>query len=128
MSMECFERVDALHAHEKALRSIKVTDGDSLCAYLKGFWEFIYNYKMFGCVYDIYDDGIELGGNTVLSSRVSLPWSGMLCNCVQFFPTYEWKWRISSPSQMVTVAIRCGCDTTSPAPIRNPASMARRPG
>lgn len=61
MSMECFERADALHAHEKTLRSIKVTDADSLCAYLKGFWEFIYNYKMFGCVYDIYDDGIELG-------------------------------------------------------------------
>ncbi|HJB56567.1 MAG TPA: ester cyclase [Candidatus Flavonifractor intestinipullorum] len=60
MSMVCFERADALHAHEKALRAIQVTDADSLCAYLKGFWEFIYNHKMFGCVYDIYADGIEL--------------------------------------------------------------------
>lgn len=58
--MICFERADALHAHEAALRTLEVTDGDSLCAYLKGFWEFIYNHKMFGCVYDIYDDGIEV--------------------------------------------------------------------
>ena len=49
--MICFERADALHAHEKALRAIQVTDADTLCAYLKGFWEFIYNHKMFGCVY-----------------------------------------------------------------------------
>ena len=58
--MICFERADALHAHEKALRAIQVTDADTLCAYLKGFWEFIYNHKMFGCVYDIYSDDIEL--------------------------------------------------------------------
>ena len=56
--MICFERADALHAHEKALRAIQVTDADTLCAYLKGFWEFIYNHKMFGCVYDIYSDDI----------------------------------------------------------------------
>lgn len=60
MSMVCFQLADELHAHEKALRAIEVTDADSLCAYLKGFWEFIYNHKMFGCVYDIYDDGIEV--------------------------------------------------------------------
>lgn len=60
MSMECFELSDALHEHEKMLRSIEITDAESLCAYLKGFWEFIYNHKMFGCVYDIYDDSIEL--------------------------------------------------------------------
>ena len=58
--MICFERADALHAHEKALRAIQVTDADTLCAYLKGFWEFIYNHKMFGCVYDIYSDDIEV--------------------------------------------------------------------
>ena len=50
----------ALHAHETALRSIQITDADSLCAYLKGFWEFIYNYKMINCVYDIYGDDIEV--------------------------------------------------------------------
>lgn len=60
MSMVCFERADALHAHEAALRAIQVKDADSICAYLKGFWEFIYNHKMFGCVYDIYDDGVEV--------------------------------------------------------------------
>lgn len=59
MSMVCFERADALHAHEKMVREIEVTDSNSLCAYLKGFWELIYNYKMFGCVYDIYADGIQ---------------------------------------------------------------------
>ena len=58
--MICFERADALHAHEKALTAIQVTDADTLCAYLKGFWEFIYNHKMFGCVYDIYSDDIEV--------------------------------------------------------------------
>jgi len=60
MSHICFERADALHAHEAAIRAIEVKDADSLCAYLKGFWEFIYNHKMFNCVYDIYDDNIEL--------------------------------------------------------------------
>ncbi len=60
MSQDCFARADALHDHETKLRAIQVTDADSLCAYLKGFWEFIYNHKMLGCVYDIYDDGIEL--------------------------------------------------------------------
>ena len=64
MSQDCFARADALHDHETKLRAIQVTDADSLCAYLKGFWEFIYNHKMFGCVYDIYDDGIELSGRT----------------------------------------------------------------
>ena len=60
MSMECFERADALHAHEAKIRAIAVTDADSLCEYLKGFWEFIYNHKMFGCIYDIYADGVLL--------------------------------------------------------------------
>ena len=60
MSMICFERADALHAHEMKICSIEVCDGASLCAYLKGFWDFIYNHKMFGCVYDIYADNIEV--------------------------------------------------------------------
>lgn len=60
MSQICFERADALHAHEAAIRAIEVKDAESACAYLKGFWEFIYNHKMFGCVYDIYADEIEL--------------------------------------------------------------------
>ena len=60
MAMICFERADALHAHEAKIRSIEVRDAESLCAYLKGFWEFIYNHKMFGCVYDIYGDNIEV--------------------------------------------------------------------
>lgn len=60
MSMECFARADALHAHEAKLRAIQVTDAESLCQYLKGFWEFIYNHKMFGCVYDIYADGVTV--------------------------------------------------------------------
>ena len=55
-----FEYADALLAHEKALRAIQVNDAESLCAYLKGFWEFIYNYKMFNCVYDIYNDNVEV--------------------------------------------------------------------
>ena len=60
MSQVCFARADALHAHEEKVRAIRVTDAESLCAYLKGFWEFIYNHKMFGCVYDIYADEIQL--------------------------------------------------------------------
>ena len=51
--MICFERADALHAHEKALRAIQVTDADTLGACRKGFWECIDNHKMFGCVYDM---------------------------------------------------------------------------
>ena len=65
----------ALHAHEKALRAIQVTDADTLCAYLKGFWEFIYNHKMFGCVYDIYSDDIELYRENGLSCTASKKWS-----------------------------------------------------
>lgn len=60
MAMICYERADALHAHEAKIRAIEVKDGASLCEYLKGFWEFIYNHKMFGCVYDIYADNIEV--------------------------------------------------------------------
>ena len=60
MAMICYQRADALHAHEEKLRAIQVQDADSLCAYLKGFWEFIFNHKMFGCVYDIYADNIEV--------------------------------------------------------------------
>ena len=51
MSHICFERADALHAHEAYIRSIEVKDADSMCAYLKGFWEFIYNHKMFVLFY-----------------------------------------------------------------------------
>ena len=50
--MICFERADALHAHEKALRAIQVTDADTLCAYLKGFW--VNNMYLFICVYSLY--------------------------------------------------------------------------
>ena len=60
MSMVCFDLSAQLHAKEQALRSIQVTDGESLCAYLKGFWEFIYNHKMFGSVYEIYADNVEV--------------------------------------------------------------------
>jgi len=52
MSMVCFELSRELHEQEKAVRGIQIADADSLCNYLKGFWEFIYNHKMFGCVYD----------------------------------------------------------------------------
>ena len=60
MSMVCFELSRELHEQEKAVRGIQIADADSLCNYLKGVWEFIYNHKMFGCVYDIYSDDIEL--------------------------------------------------------------------
>ena len=60
MAMICYERTDALHAHGARIRSIQVVDGVSLCGYLKGFWEFIYHHKMFGCTYDIYADNIEV--------------------------------------------------------------------
>ena len=60
MSMVCFELSRELHEQEKAVRGIQIADADSLCNYLKGFWEFIYNHKMFGCVYDIYSDDIEV--------------------------------------------------------------------
>lgn len=60
MSMVCFDLADALHAQEKAIQAIEVTDADSLCAYLKAYWELIYNHKMFGCAYNIYDDGVEV--------------------------------------------------------------------
>ena len=53
MSMVCFGLAEQLHAKEQEIRSIPVTDADSLCAYLKAYWEFIYNHKMFGSVYDI---------------------------------------------------------------------------
>lgn len=58
--MLCYKKSAALHAHEEKIRSIQVTDAESLCQYLKGFWEFIYNHKMFGCVYDIYADDIKV--------------------------------------------------------------------
>lgn len=35
--MLCYERADALHKKEAEVRSISVTDGQSLCEYLKGF-------------------------------------------------------------------------------------------
>ena len=60
MSMVFFELSRELHEQEKVVRGIQIADADSLCNYLKGFWEFIYNHKMFGCVYDIYSDDIEL--------------------------------------------------------------------
>lgn len=60
MSMVCFGLAEQLHAKEQEIRSIPVTDADSLCAYLKAYWEFIYNHKMFGSVYDIYADDVEV--------------------------------------------------------------------
>ena len=54
----CYEQMKQLHADEKALKSIKVTDAESLCAYIKGYWEFIINHKMFGSIWDIYADEI----------------------------------------------------------------------
>ena len=60
MSRLCFDKADALHALDKAVRAIEVTDAESLCEYIKGFWQLIYDHKMFGYVYDIYDDNIEL--------------------------------------------------------------------
>lgn len=60
MSMVCFELSNALHEKERELRSIEITDGASLCAYLKSAWELIYNHKMFGFTYDLYADGIQL--------------------------------------------------------------------
>ena len=58
--MLCYERADALHKKEAEVRAIEVTDGNSLCEYLKGFWELIWNHKMFGYVYDIYSDDIKV--------------------------------------------------------------------
>ena len=58
--MLCYERADALHKKEAEVRAIEVTDGQSLCEYLKGFWELIWNHKMFGYVYDIYSDDIKV--------------------------------------------------------------------
>lgn len=60
MSMVCFDLAERLHAQERAIRAIEISDADSLCAYLKAYWELIYNHKMFGSVYDIYADGVEV--------------------------------------------------------------------
>lgn len=60
MSMVCFDLAKQLHDQEQAIRAIAVTDGESLCAYLKAYWELIYNHKMFGSVYDIYVDDVEV--------------------------------------------------------------------
>ncbi len=56
MTFICFERADALHAQQDMLANMKVSDGASLCAYLQGYWQLIYNHKMLGCVYNIYAD------------------------------------------------------------------------
>ena len=60
MSTYCLEKAEQLHADEKRVRAIEVTDADSACAYIKGWWEFIINHKMFGCIWDIYADEIEV--------------------------------------------------------------------
>lgn len=60
MSTYCLERSEQLHADYQALKAIEVKDADSLCAYIKGYWEFIINHKMFGCIWDIYADEIEV--------------------------------------------------------------------
>lgn len=60
MSTYCLEQAEQLHADYKALRSIEVRDAGSVCAWIKGYWEFIINHKMFGSIWEIYDDGIEV--------------------------------------------------------------------
>ena len=60
MSTYCLEASKQLHADYNALKAIEVKDADSLCAYIKGYWEFIINHKMFGCIWDIYADEIEV--------------------------------------------------------------------
>lgn len=56
----CIEQSKKLHEDERALKAIQVTDADSLCAYIKGYWEFIINHKMFGSIWEIYADEIEV--------------------------------------------------------------------
>ncbi len=60
MSTYCLEQAEQLHADLAALKAIEVKDADSVCAYIKGYWEFIINHKMFGSIWDIYADEIEV--------------------------------------------------------------------
>ena len=60
MNGYCLEQSLKLHEDEKKLREIRVTDAESLCAYIQGYWEFIFNHKMFGSIWDIYADEIEV--------------------------------------------------------------------
>lgn len=69
MSQYCFEQSKELHAAYQALKAIQVTDVASLCAYIKGYWEFIINHKMFGSIWDIYADEIEVRRENGFSLR-----------------------------------------------------------
>ena len=60
MSTYCLEQAEQLHADLADLKAIEVKDADSVCAYIKGYWEFIINHKMFGSIWDIYADEIEV--------------------------------------------------------------------
>ena len=73
MSMVCFELSRELHEQEKAVRGIQIADADSLCNYLKGFWEFIYNHKMFTAMTS------KSAGKMALCSVGFLLWSTPSC-------------------------------------------------
>lgn len=60
MGVLCFDKADAIHQQEKALQAMKVSDAASCAEYFKGYFEYIYNHKMFGGVYNIYDDAIKV--------------------------------------------------------------------
>ena len=70
MSTYCLEKSEQLHADYRALKAIEVTDAESLCAYIKSWWEFIINHKMFGCIWDIYADEIEVRRENGFALRV----------------------------------------------------------
>lgn len=65
----CLDAAIKLHEDEKALKEIKVTDAASLCEYIKGYWEFIFNHKMFGSIWEIYADEIEVRRENGFSLR-----------------------------------------------------------
>lgn len=60
MSFVCYRKSDELHAQEKLLQGLRVSDLESACTYFKEYLHHIYNNKMFGCVYDIYADHIQV--------------------------------------------------------------------
>ena len=78
MSMVCFGLAEQLHAKEQEIRSIPVTDADSLCAYLKAYWEFIYNHKMFGSTTSM-PMMWRSTGRTALYSGIFRRWNTRLC-------------------------------------------------
>ena len=127
MSMECFERADALHAHEAKIRAITVTDADSLCEYLKGFWEFIYNHKMFGCIYDIYADGVLLHReNGMLLHDIPEVEHDVMKICAAF-PDLKVEIRDIFAVKTSETSYKVWMRITLRAPIPATASMARPP-